>query len=44
MKEAEKSGIPVLFCHVPTEWNPFSLEEMTDLIVKLVELMVESKA
>jgi hypothetical protein len=44
MKETEKSGIPVLFCHVPNEGHPFSLDEMTDLIVKLVGLMVDSKA
>lgn len=41
MEEAARSGIPVLFCHVPCEGYPFSLGEMTEIMKKLVSYMIE---
>jgi hypothetical protein len=41
MEEGARSGIPVLFCHVPCEGYPFSLREMTEIIKKLVSCMIE---
>jgi pyrrolidone-carboxylate peptidase len=41
MEESVKSGIPVLFCHVPFEGQPFSMKEMTEVILRLVGVMVD---
>lgn len=41
MEESVKSGIPVLFCHVPFEGHPFSMKEMTEVILRLVGVMVD---
>ena len=43
MKESAESGIPVLFCHVPTEGMPFSVKEMTEIILRLVGFMVDMR-
>lgn len=42
MEESVKSGIPVLFCHVPTEGYPFSVVEMTEVIKRLICLVVDT--
>ena len=36
-----KSGIPVLFCHVPQDGRPFSIKEMTEVILRLAGIMVD---
>jgi hypothetical protein len=41
MEEGARSGIPVLFCHVPEEGYPFSLGEMSEVIKNLVSCMIE---
>ena len=41
MEESVKSGIPVLFCHVPQDGMPFSIKEMTEVIFGLVGIMVD---
>ena len=41
MEESVTSEIPVLFCHVPMEGEPFSIDEMTEVILRLVGLMVD---
>ena len=41
MEESVKSGIPVLFCHVPQDGRPFSINEMTEVISRLVGIMVD---
>ena len=41
MEESVKSEIPVLFCHVPFDGEPFSIDEMTEVILRLVGLMVD---
>ena len=43
MEESVKSRIPVLFCHVPMDGKPFSIKEMTEVILLLVEVMVEEE-
>ena len=43
MEESVKSGIPVLFCHVPQDGRPFSIKEMTEVILKLVGIMVDTR-
>jgi hypothetical protein len=44
MKESkEHSGIPVLFCHVPAVGKPFSLDQMREVILHLLDLMVDRK-
>jgi pyrrolidone-carboxylate peptidase len=43
MQEAAKSGIPVLFCHVPTEGKPYDISEMTEVLVMVAMLMVDMK-
>ncbi len=43
MLESVKSGIPVLFCHVPTEGKPYEIREMTDVLVMVAMLMVDMK-
>ena len=43
MEESVKSGIPVLFCHVPQDGMPFSIKEMTEAISRLVGIMVDIK-
>ena len=41
MEESVKSRIPVLFCHVPLAGRPFSVAEMTRIILQLVEIMLD---
>jgi hypothetical protein len=41
MEEAAQSGIPVLFCHVPTEGRPYAINEMTDVLLRVAMLMVD---
>ena len=41
MLESVKSGIPVLFCHVPTAGKPYEICEMTDVLVMVAMLMVD---
>ena len=41
MEESVKSGIPVLFCHVPQDGTPFFINEMTEVISRLVGIMVD---
>jgi hypothetical protein len=43
MEESVQSHIPVLFCHVPLEGKPFGISEMTEVIVRLVGIMVSMK-
>ena len=43
MEASKNSRIPVLFCHVPSDGMPFSIEEMTGIILRLVGLMVDTK-
>ena len=43
MEESTKSDIPVLFCHVPLEGRPFCISEMTQVILRLVSIMVSMK-
>lgn len=38
-----KSGIPVLFCHVPQDGKPYSIKEMTEVILTLVGIMVDTR-
>jgi len=41
MEEAAQSGIPVLFCHVPTKGRPYAINEMTDVLLRVAMLMVD---
>jgi len=41
MEQSVNSRIPVLFCHVPMDGEPFSVKEMTEVILALVGLMVD---
>ena len=41
MKESAESGVPVLFCHVPSDGKPYSIHEMTDIILCLVGLLID---
>lgn len=43
MEMSVKSGIPVLFCHVPQDGRPFSIKEMTEVILRLVGIMVDTR-
>jgi pyrrolidone-carboxylate peptidase len=43
LRESQKSQIPVLFCHVPSENRPFKIPEMTEAIVQLACIMVDMK-
>ena len=42
LKESVDSGVPVLFCHVPSDGEPYSIHEMTAIIICLMGLLVES--
>ena len=41
MEESVKTGIPVLFVHVPQEGQPFSISGMRDVVLSLVGLMAD---
>lgn len=41
MKQSTESGVPVLFCHVPSDGKPYSIHEMTAIILCLVSLLVD---
>ena len=43
MEESVKSGISVLFCHVPQDGRPFHINEMTEVILRLVGIMVDTR-
>jgi hypothetical protein len=43
MEMSVKSGIPVLFCHVPQDGKPYSIKEMTEVILTLVGVMVDTR-
>jgi pyrrolidone-carboxylate peptidase len=43
LDKSQESGIPVLFVHVPSAGCPYSVPEMTEIVISLAALMVDVK-